>query len=138
MLKLVSYSAFLAMQTDRTRAGMSLGSWNMDYPDPSTFFDPLFGSASLQGESTNSSCFYSNPRLDDVLARARRELDPRTRALLYREANAIVCDEAPWAFTFVHHYVDVRQPYVRGFSPHPVWARDVAAIWIDGAPSGGQ
>ncbi len=47
--------------------------------------------------------------------------------------NAIVCDEAPWAFTFSYHFLDVRQPYVRGFAPHPVWPLDVRPAWIDRA-----
>jgi ABC-type transport system substrate-binding protein len=138
-LRLVSYSAFLAMRTDPTRPGMSFGSWSMDYPDPSSFFDPLFGSSPAGADATNSSSFFSNARLDDILGRARGEHDPDARARLYREANAIVCDEAPWAFTFSYHFVDVRQPYVRGFAPHPVWGRDVGRMWLDGPaePRGG-
>jgi ABC-type transport system substrate-binding protein len=131
VLKVVSFPAFLAMRTDSNRAGMSLGSWGMDYPDPSTFFEPLFSSASLAGESTYSSSFYSNPRLDDLLSRARRESDPGRRAALYAEANAIVCSDAPWAFAFGFHWFDLRQPYVRGFAPHPVWLRDVSRVWLD-------
>jgi ABC-type transport system substrate-binding protein len=130
-LKVVSWPAFLAMRTEPDRAGMSLGSWSMDYPDPSTFFEPLFGSASLAGESTYSSAFYSNPALDDLLLRAHREGDSSLRNRLYREANEIVCLDAPWAFTFGYHWFDVRQPYVRGFTPHPVWGRDVSRVWID-------
>jgi len=132
-LKVVSWPAFLAMRTQPDRAGMSLGSWSLDYPDPSAFFDPLFGSAALAGESTYSSAFYSNPRLDDLLARAHRAGDAESRARLYREANAIVCDDAPWAFTFGYHWFELRQPYVRGFAPHPVWGRDVSHVWLDRA-----
>jgi ABC-type transport system substrate-binding protein len=132
-LKIVSFSAFLAMRTQPDRPGMSFGSWAMDYPDPSTFFEPLFASAALSGEATSSSAFYSNPVLDALLARAHRELDPAARARLYRDANAIVCDDAPWAFTFSHHFYDVRQPYVRGFAAHPVWGRDASRVWLDRA-----
>jgi ABC-type transport system substrate-binding protein len=136
-LKVVSYPAFLAMRTDPERAGMSLGSWSMDYPDPSTFFEPLFGSASLAGEATYSSAFYSNPRLDEILARAHGESDRASRARLYRDANAIVCGDAPWAFTFGYHWFEFHQPYVRGFAPHPVWGRDVSRVWLDRAQRGG-
>lgn len=135
-LKVVSWPAFLAMRTEAGRAGMSLGSWSMDYPDPSTFFEPLFGSASLAGESTYSSAFYSNPHLDELLTRSHRESDPALRARLYREANAIVCSDAPWAFTFGYHWFDIRQPYVRGFIAHPVWGRDVSRVWMDRTSSG--
>jgi len=137
-LKVVSWPAFLAMRTQADRPGMALGSWSMDYPDPSTFFEPLFGSASLAGESTYSSAFYSNPDLDELLQRAHRESDRSLRTRLYREANEIVCQDAPWAFTFGYHWFDIRQPYVRGFTPHPVWGRDVSRVWVDRASSGGS
>jgi ABC-type transport system substrate-binding protein len=136
-LKVVSYPAFLTMRTDPERAGMSLGSWSMDYLDPSTFFEPLFGSASLAGEATNSSAFYSNPQLDEILARARGESDRAARNRLYRDANAIVCGDAPWAFTFGFHWFEFHQPYVRQFVAHPVWGRDVSHVWLDRAPRGG-
>jgi peptide/nickel transport system substrate-binding protein len=133
-LQQVSYSAFLSMRTDPRRPGMSFGSWSMDYDDPSSFFDPLF--ASPGATETNGSSFYANPHLDDLLARARASLDPATRARLYGEANAIVCDDAPWAFTFLRHFYDLHQPYVHGLAPHPVLGRDVGRVWLDreGAP----
>ncbi len=134
-LEQVSYSAFLAMSTDPARAGMSFGSWMVDYADPSAVFEPLFASPA-PGSATNSASFYANPRLDDLLARARRSSDAAERARLYREANAIVCDDAPWAFTFVRHFYDVHQPYVHGLEQSPVLGRDVSRVWLD-PPGGG-
>ncbi len=131
----VSYPAFLTMSTDPARPGMSFGSWGLDYLDPSSFFDPLFASATAGATATNSSSFYSNPRLDELLVRARATLDRDARARLYAEANLIVCDEAPWAFTFVRHFYDLHQPYVHGLAPHPVLGRDVSRVWLD--PPGG-
>jgi ABC-type transport system substrate-binding protein len=78
-----------------------------------------------------NTAFYSNPRFDDLVARAHLEADPAGRKALYREANAILCDDAPWAFTFGYHLYDVRQPYVHGFVPHPVWPLDVSGVWLD-------
>jgi ABC-type transport system substrate-binding protein len=130
-LQQVSYSAFLAMQTDPTRPGMSFAGWGMDYDDPSTFFDPLFASPTPGASATNSSSFYSNPHLDDLLVRARATLDSGPRARLYAEANAIVCDDAPWAFTFLWHFYDIRQPYVHGLTRHPVLGRNVSRVWLD-------
>jgi ABC-type transport system substrate-binding protein len=130
-LKMVSYSAFLALQERPDGPAMSMGSWEIDYPDPSSLFEPLFTTAAITPESSYNYAFYSNHRLDDLVASARREQDPARRAVLYGEANRLVCDEAPWAFTFGLHYTDVRQPYVRGFRAHPVWSMDVRSVWID-------
>jgi ABC-type transport system substrate-binding protein len=130
-LRLVSWGAFLALQQRPGGAAMSLGNWAMDYPDPSSFFEPLFTTSSIGSESTFNTAFYSNPQLDDLVSRARRELDPRIRAAMYREADEIVCDEAPWAFTFSYHWFSLRQPYVRGPLLHPVWVVDPTGTWLD-------
>lgn len=103
----------------------------MDYPDPSSFFEPLFTTSAIGPDSSFNTAFYSNPRFDDSVARAHRELDETARRALYREAGAILCDEAPWAFTFSYHYFIERQPYVRGPVLHPVWFLDATRVWLD-------
>jgi len=130
-LKLMSWPAFLALQQRPGGAAMSQGNWDIDYLDPSSLFDPLFTTSAIGPESSFNTAFYSNPRYDDLVGRARRETDQQKRKVLYREANEVLCDEAPWAFAYAYHPFDVRQPYVRGFQPHPVWTRDVSRVWID-------
>jgi ABC-type transport system substrate-binding protein len=137
-LEQVSYSAFLGMHTDASRPGMSFGAWGLDYADPSGLFEPLFASP-RQGPTgtveSNGASFYASPHLDEVLARARAAAAPEQRAALYREANAIVCDDAPWAFTFLRHFYDVSQPYVHGFSARSLLGRDASRAWLDPARS---
>jgi ABC-type transport system substrate-binding protein len=130
-LKMVSWPAFLALQGRPDGAQMSQGNWEMDYPDPSTILDKLFSTDAIAAEGSTNTAFYSNPRFDDLIARAHLELDPAVRKSLYREANAILCDDAPWAFTFGYHFIDMRQPYVHGFVAHPVWPLDVSRVWLD-------
>jgi ABC-type transport system substrate-binding protein len=143
-IRLVSWQTFLTLQRRKGGAAMSPGNWGMDYPDPSSFFEPLFTTRSIGPESSDNTAFYSNPRVDDLVARARRELDEKQRLALYRQASAILCDEAPWAFTFSYHFVSERQPYVRGPLVHPVWYVDPTRVWIDrsergrGAPGEGR
>jgi ABC-type transport system substrate-binding protein len=134
-IRLVSWQTFLTLQRRKRGAAMSPGNWAMDYPDPSSFFEPLFTTGSIGPESTDNTAFYSNPRFDDLVGRARRELDEKQRLALYRQASAILCDEAPWAFTFSYHFVSERQPYVRGPLLHPVWVVDPTRVWIDRAES---
>jgi ABC-type transport system substrate-binding protein len=134
-LKLMSWPAFLAVQQRPGGAALSLGNWEMDYPDPSSLFDP-FTTAAIGTESTYNTSFYSNPRFDDLVRRARRTVDGRERAAVYRDANALLCDESPWAFAYAYHFYDIRQPYVRGFKRHPVWTMDVSRVWIDRAERG--
>jgi ABC-type transport system substrate-binding protein len=130
-LKLVSYSAFLAISERAGGAAMSPGNWELDYPDPSAVIDPLFTSGAITPESSFNTAFYSNPRLDALVERAHREMDAKARRALYAEANAILCDDAPWAFTFGYHFFTLHQPYVHGLAPHPVWPIDVSGVWLD-------
>jgi ABC-type transport system substrate-binding protein len=130
-LRLVNYSAYLALTQRPGSSAMHAQGWGLDYADPSTFFDPLFTTSAIAGDESYNTSFYSNPRYDDLVERARRELDPAARKALYRTANAILSDEAPWAFEYTVHTLDVRQPYVRGYLPHPIWPRDVGAVWLD-------
>lgn len=134
-LRLMSWQAFLTMQERPGVAALSQGGWEMDYPDPSSFFDPLFSTGAIPEAGHNIS-FYSNPRVDGLLAQAHRELDPARRRDLYREADAILCDEAPWAFAYAGHRLYVRQPYVRALAPHPVWSLEATRTWIDKTSSG--
>jgi ABC-type transport system substrate-binding protein len=130
-LRLVSWQTFLAQQHRQDGAAMSPGNWAMDYPDPSSFFEPLFTTGSIGPDSSYNTAFYSNRVFDDLVARAHRELDDTRRRALYREASAILCEDAPWAFTFSYHFYSERQPYVRGPLLHPVWYIDATRVWID-------
>jgi ABC-type transport system substrate-binding protein len=130
-LRTVSFPTFSALHQRRRQAPMSAPGWLMDYPDPSDFFDFLFSSEAINDEDSSNSAFYKNPRLDEILVRARHELDTRVRMKLYGEANRIVCDEAPWAFTFFFRYFVIWQPYVHGFGIHAVWTAYAANAWLD-------
>jgi ABC-type transport system substrate-binding protein len=130
-IRLMTWPALMALQQRPGNVAISPGGWGMDYPDPSSFFEPLFTTGAIGPESTYNSSFYSNPPFDALVARAHRELDTATRVSLYARASAILCDDAPWAFTFSSHKYDLTQPYVRGPLLHPVWGMDPTRTWID-------
>jgi ABC-type transport system substrate-binding protein len=135
-LRIVSYPTYLALARRRGMAAFAPEGWQADYPDRGDFFDPLFASSAIDDESTNNTSFYSNPTLDELLVRARRELDAKARARMYDEADAIVCRDAPWAFTYAYRGFGVSQPYVRGTKPHLVWSGDYRRTWLDRAGDG--
>lgn len=130
-LRIVSYPTYLALARRRGMAAFAPEGWSPDYPDRSDFFDPLFSTSAIDDESSNNSSFYSNPTLDELLVRARRELDEKARRRMYDEADAIVCNDAPWAFTVAYRGFSVNQPYVRGVKPNAVWSGDYRRIWLD-------
>jgi oligopeptide transport system substrate-binding protein len=80
-----------------------------DYPDPDNIFYPLFHS-----QSESNFFRYRNPRVDDLLDKARRETDELQRARLYRDVEQIILDDAPAVILLHYTYEQVFQPYVEG------------------------
>ncbi len=114
----------------------SIVTWLGDYPDPLSLLDPLFHSRNIADESSTNFSFFKNPELDGLLDAGRGEADRDKRAALYRRAEHILYDEAPWIWGYHQLMTEVVQPYVRDYRPHPVWSRDYTSAWLDLGPDG--
>lgn len=93
--KIVSYEwgEFLK----RTKAGehqTTLMGWTGDNGDPDNFFSPLLGCAAAK-DGTNRAR-WCNKNFDDLITEAKRTSDQAKRSELYRRAQVIFKDEAPW------------------------------------------
>jgi len=130
-LRMLSFAAFLQETGKRGRVQMLFSGWNMDFPDPANFYEPLFHSRAIADENSQNRAFYANPDLDALLDEARAETDHAERRAMYAEAARILVDDAPWAFVYSPMLLEVWQPYVRGYEPHPVWSQDYRSIWLD-------
>ena len=114
----------------RTLQAMLWG-WSLDFPDAASFFDPNFHSDAIHPEHSQNRAFYNNPEFDALLDSARAETDRATRRSLYRQAANMLNHDAPWAFVFNPAMMEVWQPYVRGYRPHPVWPEEYRQVWLD-------
>lgn len=132
-LRMVSYSTYLALSHRRHGTAMSYQGWSMDFSDPSNFTETLFHSSAIADDDANNTAFYNNRALDQLLDQAKRELDEPRRLALYDRAQQILCDDAPWAFTYSIRWTLLTQPFVRGFAPHAMWMYDLSHTWL-GAP----
>jgi ABC-type transport system substrate-binding protein len=132
-VRIVNYAAFLALRGRRKQTVFGPAFWTQDYPEAGSFLEPLFHSRSINDEDSNNSAFYKNPRVDELIDRGRRELDLERRKKIYGEAQEIICDEAPWAFTHYYRFYAQWQPYVHGYKPHPTWTTDPKQVWLDRA-----
>jgi peptide/nickel transport system substrate-binding protein len=130
LLKQVSFPVYLEETGKPKTAQMVAGGWVMDFPDPSNLFNLVSSAARSQHDSMNRS-FFSDPKLDALLDRAIVERDQVRRAAMYREANDIVADAAPWAFHSNSQAAQAWQPYVKGYRPHPVYWLAVHDVWLD-------
>jgi oligopeptide transport system substrate-binding protein len=132
----LSFATYLTAIGKPDGPAFSLASWLGDYPDPSDFFEALFHSRMIADENSNNNAFYANPELDALLDRARVEPDDGARQTMYRRAERILYDDAPWIWGYHQLATEVTQPYVRSFGPHPVWLHDYTSAWLDVAQDG--
>jgi peptide/nickel transport system substrate-binding protein/oligopeptide transport system substrate-binding protein len=103
-------------------ADLFLLSWHADYPDPENFLFPVFHSSNW-GASGNRA-FYDNPEFDVLIERAQRETDAEERAALYRQAELLVIEDAPWVFLWHQTEYFVNQPWVENFRPLAIYNAD--------------
>jgi len=100
----------------RQRAGDFQGSvWGwLGFVDPDEYlYDVLYskGYRNFQG--------YSNPKLDDILVKARQELDRGKRGQLYKEAEAMMIEDMPIVPCFCSNVHNLASTKVSGFVQLP-------------------
>ncbi len=89
--------------------------WVADYPDPQNFLEVLFHSQSLQNHGG-----YGNPKVDELLDKARGTSDMAARLKLYQQAEQLILDDA----ALIPIYFDVEnwlvKPYIQNFQVPPI------------------
>ncbi len=135
-LRVMSLEAWQAAAAQPDGPPLSFGSWIADFPDPINFLDAKFHSKAIRPADSNNDSFYANPALDRLLDAAHDELEPDRRAALYRRAERILYDDAPWIWDYHRVETEITQPYVRGPVSHPIWIRDYTRTWLDLGPDG--
>ena len=101
--------------------------WAADYPDPQDFIDILFYSDS----ETNHGA-YSNPNVDSLVEEARAEPDPARRVELYRQAEEIIVDDAPWVPMWFsgERYVLIK-PHIKDYRMTPMIVPKLSHIYVE-------
>lgn len=132
-IRVVNYPTFMALRGRRKGSAFGPGFWIQDYPDALAFLEPMFTTKAITEEDSNNWSFYSNPHFDDLVDKAHKELDPARRKAVLHEAQAILIDDAPWAFTETFRFYTQRQPYLRDHHTHPMWMHDIGKAWLDRA-----
>ena len=91
---------------------VSRSAWIGDYADPNTFVD-LFVTG---GENNRTG--WGNPRYDELVRQAGRELDPERRLEQLAEAEAILLDELPILPIYGYVTQNLVNPRLGGFLPN--------------------
>ncbi|MEO8550519.1 MAG: ABC transporter substrate-binding protein [Kofleriaceae bacterium] len=130
-ISIMSFATYATAIGSKDGPAFSKGSWLGDFADPINFLDARFSRAAIADENSVNDSFYSNPELERLLADAHGEADRGTREGLYHRAERILYDDAPWIWEYHQEVTEVIQPYVAGYSLHPIWMRDYTRAWLD-------
>jgi len=91
--------------------------WIGGNEDPD-FFESVFDSASFPPKRANRE-FYSNPRIDELLAEGRKEIDQQKRKATYAEVQKILAVDLPYINLWYFDNVIVYTPRVKGLTLNP-------------------
>ncbi len=130
-LRDLSSSAFEVFGRTRHQAPCGIWGWLQDYPDPSNFIDTLLGGDRITDEDCNNLSFYSNSEVNRRVIAARELQDPAERLRLFREAETIAMQDAPWVPLTASQYAIVCHPRLHGDVPHPVWNWRYENMWLE-------
>jgi peptide/nickel transport system substrate-binding protein/oligopeptide transport system substrate-binding protein len=100
------------------QAGFFRMGWTVDYPDPDSFLYTLFHSSNI-GSGYNFTGLAS-PELDQLLDQARFETETSRRVSLYRQAEKLIIEQAPWVFLYFYTTHLLYQPQVREINLGPM------------------
>ena len=101
--------------------------WEADYPDPQDFLDILFHT-----KSDNNNGAFSNVKVDSLLEEARVEVDVVRRMNLYREAEELIVNDAPWLpLWFAGERHVLIKPYVKGYTITPMIVPKMRHVYIE-------
>jgi len=93
-VKIISYewSTFLRQLSQGKHQSFLLG-WSADHPDPDNFFTPIL--ACSESKVGNNRTFWCNKKYDTLLAKALSTNNVDERKQYYKEAMALIYQEAP-------------------------------------------
>ncbi len=102
-----------------------LGSWTADYLDATTFLDMWLS------DSGNNHTGWKDPAYDALAARALTIADPKARAAVLAESEALVLDAAPIIPIYFNTHVYLLHPSVKGWQPTPMDHTDYRYVSLE-------
>jgi peptide/nickel transport system substrate-binding protein len=103
-------------------------SWNPSIGDPDHMMYMLLSSDRFP--PAFNAGFYQNQRVDDLLRKGRTTIDEKERVPLYREAQKLVTEDAPWIIVDHGKQVIVYRKRVQGFKLHPNFDIVLKQVWL--------
>jgi ABC-type transport system substrate-binding protein len=114
----IDWSTYL----EKTQAGehpMCLLGWTGDNGDPDNFMNVLYGENQCTLGTAGNVAFYNNTEVQDLLSDALQTYNVSERAQLYKEAQVIIHDDAPFVYLAHANQNLVFTKNVQGFVLNP-------------------
>ncbi|MBM7585469.1 peptide/nickel transport system substrate-binding protein [Bacillus pakistanensis] len=111
-----------ATYLDKTSAGehdMALFGWTGVMADPDNFLYPNLSKTNT-AKPANNRAFYKSDKFTQLITEARETLDQEKRMELYKEAQELFQEDAPWAMLAYTTTPLAQAKYVEGYKPHPM------------------
>jgi peptide/nickel transport system substrate-binding protein len=99
MMDWETYIPFILRDQEEAEHRLYVLGWSTLTGDADHGLYPVFYSGEWPRKGTNAS-FFNNEELDQLLDTARSTANPNERKNLYREAMALIVEEAPWIFLY--------------------------------------
>ncbi len=115
--KIVSYE--WATYLEKARLGEAdafLLGWTGDNGDADNFLYVLLDKDNIE---SNNYTYYSNDQLHEILIEAQSEVDENKRIELYKQAQEIIFEDAPWVPLAHSTPLLAGKAELTGFTPHP-------------------
>jgi ABC-type transport system substrate-binding protein len=123
-----------AVYLDKTKRGehpMALMGWTGDNGDPDNFLNVLLSGDNAKPPASNIA-FYDNQKVTQILRDAQKVTVQNKRADLYRQAQKLIHQDAPW-IPIAHSRVAMpMDPKVQGFILQPNGSRRFFRVSLNG------
>jgi ABC-type transport system substrate-binding protein len=124
------FATFLDTIETPHKAPIGWVGWFQDYPDPSDFIEPTLTCATAVQGGANAA-LYCNKDVDTLIAAAHGMTDTTQRLQAYKDIQAKIMADAPWAPFRHQEWYTLVGKRVGGFTLHPVWQYNVKVLWIN-------
>jgi ABC-type transport system substrate-binding protein len=95
----LDFAEYLPLGDEKGFTGPFRLGWSMDYPSPQNYLEPLYSTAALPPNGSNSA-FYSNPEFDDLVSQGNQAADNAEAIELYQQADDVLLEDMPIAPMF--------------------------------------
>ena len=109
-------------------ADMFMLGWTGDNGDADNFIYTLLDKDNI---GSNNYSYYSNDEVHDLLIAAQSEVDEAKRIDLYKQAQVIIHEDAPWVPLAHSTPLLAAKSSVKGFKPHPTGSDKLANVTIE-------